>query len=192
MIGRRRQGAVVAAMVAVMALAAARPAAADPPAPPRLRWWSGFGVWIGYREVTGVGRASGRSLGMRYHLDLGDYGVDVAALNLQRGHDEGIQTAVRAVAFIDLARWLPVELWSGAGVSYGWAKGWNNKPVPRRTGRGAQLELLVGLPLVRLERLRLFAQAAMTVPLYSLRDPYRSSDSEVSVIGYELALGIGF
>jgi hypothetical protein len=113
-------------------------------------------------------------------------------LNLQFDPEEGLHTIARLVPYVSFERWTRADLWFGAGVSYGWVKGTVDQAIAKRKGQGVQLEAIAGVELPRTLRIRPFVQGTFTMPLYELRDPYRSRDSIMSVIAIELALGIRF
>jgi hypothetical protein len=172
----------------LLLLVAASPAAAAPAHP----WWQQFYTRVGIRDVSGIHAWAGASFGLGYRLERGAWGIDGSVLNLQYDPAEGLHTLARIGPYLDFRHFVPVDLWFGAALSYGWCKGTVDEPIPRRTGRGAQLDFLLGYELPPLLRIRSFLQLALTAPLYRLYDTYRSSDSPVYVVAYEAAVGLRF
>jgi hypothetical protein len=161
-----------------------------------LPWYRGFYTRIGLRDSFGVQEPfhawAAFAFGVGYRYDNGCWGLDASALNVQYDTEEGMHTAGRLVAFQSLKYWTRADIWVGAGLSYGWVKGTVDQAIAKRRGEGVQTEAVVGVELPRSLRVRLFAQATLTAPLYYTRDIYRSRDSTLYVSAFETALGVRF
>jgi hypothetical protein len=182
----------VTRLLVTLALLASTPAHAEPIKP----WYRGFYTRIGVRDSYGVQAvfhawaAFAFGFGYRYNRDC--WGLDFSVANVQFDPEEGMHTAARVVAYQSFRHWLPVDLWAGGGLSYGWVKGTVAEAIAKRKGEGFQAEGQLGLELPRALRVRMFLQFTVTVPLYHLRDIYKSRDSTLDVWAAEAALGVRF
>jgi len=179
----------------VLVLAAVAPVA-PAHAEPALRWYRGFYTRVGIRDTYGVQEPfhawAAAAFGVGYRFNRDCWGIDLSVLNLQYDPEEGMHTAVRLVPYAGLRRWTRIDLWIGAGVSYGWVKGTVDQAIAKRRGDGMQAEGILGIELPRTLYVRTFVQATVTVPLYHLRDLYLSRDSTLDVVAVEGSFGLRF
>jgi len=165
-------------------------------AEPSMPWYRGFYTRVGIRDTYGVQETfhawAAVAFGVGYKLDRDIWGIDASVLDIQYDPEEGMHTAVRVVPYIGFHRWTCVDFWAGAGLSYGWVKGTVDQAIAKRKGDGFQAEAMLGIELPRTIKVRTFVQANLTVPLYHLRDIYRSRDSTLDVIALEAAFGVRF
>lgn len=157
-----------------------------------LPWYRGFYTRVGVRDQYGVEESfhawAAFSFGLGYRYERSWWGIDGSVLNMQYDPEEGLHTPVRILPYLTTHR-----LWAGIGLSYGWTKGTVYEPLPKRRGYGMQSELIVGAELPEALLVRMFAQLALTAPLYNLHEPqYDSHDSTLYVYSLEGALGIRF
>jgi len=150
-------------------------------------WWEKFYVAAGYRDVDGLDRASGRTLAAGFREECAGWGIDLAAFVPVAGFDEGFHQLVRLTGYRSWKR-----LWIGGGVGYALLDGWTDTSVPHRSGHGLTLDAIAGIELASAGFVRSFLQLDVSVPTFSARDRYRSSDSTVRPIAVELAFGLRF
>jgi hypothetical protein len=179
-------------LLVALLIASATPAAAEPAMP----WYRGFYTRVGARDSYGVQEPfhawAAASFGLGYRFNRACWGVDVSVANLQFDPEEGMHTLARVVPYQGLQQWTAIDMWIGAGLSYGWVKGTVDQTIPKRRGEGFQAEAIVGIEMPRTIRVRTFVQFTLTVPLYHLRDNYRSRDSTLEVVALEGAYGVRF
>ncbi|MEO8704084.1 MAG: hypothetical protein ABI867_28795 [Kofleriaceae bacterium] len=139
-------------------------------------------------RATGQRRARRREqLHVREHrARAGAWGLDLAVLDVQRGHDEGVHELARVTAYTTI---LP-GLWLGGGGSYGLVRGWTDAALPARAGAGFAIDAVAGYDLPSESILRVFVQLAVTVPVFAALDRYGGEDSDVHVVAAELAVGV--
>lgn len=150
-------------------------------------WWQQFYVYVGYRDVDGLDRASGRTLALGYRVELGRWGIDVAALDHTAGRDEGLHQLLRLTGY---RTWR--NLWMGGGASYALIDGWTDTAIPHRSGHGLVLDAVAGAELASAGFVRAFVQVDVSVPTFGARDRYDSMDTMVRPIGIEVAVGLRF
>jgi hypothetical protein len=160
-------------------------------------WYRGFYTRIGVRDSYGIQEPfhawAAFSFGVGFRFTRAQWGIDGSVLNVQYDPEEGMHTAVRVLPYLNLERWVCVDAWIGAGLSYGSVQGTVDEAIAKRRGNGLQGELIGGVELPRALRARLFVQGALTLPLYNLRDPvYMARDSALYVYALEAALGVRF
>jgi hypothetical protein len=179
-------------LAALVVLGTASGAAAEP----RMPWYRGFYNRFGIRDTYGVQEPfhawAAVAFGLGYRFDRDVWGIDTSVLDVQYDPEEGMHTAVRIVPYIGFHRWTCVDFWAGAGLSFGWVKGTVDQAIPKRRGDGFQAEAQLGLELPRTLYVRTFVQLTLTVPLYHLRDNYRSLDSTLDVYALEASVGIRY
>ena len=176
----------------VVVATATAPAAAEPVLP----WYRGFYTRLGVRDTYGVQEPfhawAALAFGAGYRFNRDCWGLDLSVLNLQFDPEEGMHTLARLVAYQGLRHWTVLDLWVGGGLSFGWVKGTVDQAIPKRRGEGVQAEAVLGVEMPRTIGVRTFVQATLTVPLYHLRDNYRSRDSTLDVVGVEGSFGLRF
>lgn len=159
-------------------------------------WYRGFYARVGVRDTYGVQEPfhawAALAVGVGYRFNRDCWGIDASVLNLQYDPEEGMHTAARIVPYVGFRRWTVIDLWTGAGLSYGWVKGTVDQAIAKRKGDGFQAEWILGVELPRTVYVRTFVQFTLTVPLYHLRDLYRSRDSTVDVVAAEGSFGVRF
>lgn len=165
-------------------------------AEPPMAWYRGFYTRFGIRDTYGVQEPfhawAAVAFGLGYRVDRDVWGVDISVLDVQYDPEEGMHTAARVVPYVGFHRWTCIDFWAGAGLSFGWVKGTVDQAIPKRKGNGFQTEAMLGIELPRTLYVRTFVQLNVTVPLYHLRDIYRSRDSTVDVYALEAAFGVRY
>ncbi len=165
-------------------------------AEPTRRWYRGFYARIGVRDTYGVQEPfhawAAVAFGLGYRFNRDTWGIDSSVANLQFDPEEGMHTLARIVPYVGLRRWTVVDLWVGAGLSFGWTKGTVDQAIAKRKGQGMQAEAILGIDLPPALWVRSFAQLTVTLPLYELRDIYRSRDSTLDVVAVEASLRLRF
>ncbi len=71
------------------------------------------------------------TLAIGYRAERAGWGIDVAALDLVSGWNEGLHSLVRVTGYA------------------GWVDGWTRTSVPHRTGRGVSIDAIAGVELPR-------------------------------------------
>ena len=142
-------------------------------APLRVEADSLMYVRLGYGSQLGAASRSGAAMGIGFRRELDVLAIDVSFANILEQSaragflDNGSSASlIKLVALRYMNKQSNSSVYWGGGASWGSASGWSDNNYWR--GSGIQGELTAGYEMLRASNIRMFWQADMVLPLYSV------------------------
>lgn len=151
---------------------------------------------LGYGGVIGPNVSSGPALGFGYRYELDHVGIDFSFLNFSFDTDTTDGDSGASGSLVRLqGLWFLNPLGNGSsylGAGLGWGLAGVADETRSYSGSGLQGELSAGFEFLRASTIRMFVQADLALPFYTLkRDLVSGNDSAWAPIA-SLALGIAW